>query len=79
MNRRNSNVGNPVGCLVDFEVMAPRQQEATFQVLDRGMESGTAAFVFTTGSIEDILCRHGPSWANRPAQTVISNALQPAA
>jgi hypothetical protein len=73
--RHHANVTNVISGQVADAVMGPRQQKATFQVLDRCLEGNATPSRSTIGSIDNILCRHGPSWAKRPMLTVVSNAL----
>jgi hypothetical protein len=73
---RDMNVGNPMNHVVNHRMMHPRQQETTFQVVDRGVEFDAATGCFATESTEELLGRHGPSWAKRPTRTGIPSVVR---
>ncbi len=47
-----------------MKVMAPRQQETTFQALNRGLKLDRAAGSSTIRVFDRIHDRNGPSWAD---------------
>jgi hypothetical protein len=59
-------------CSVDRDVGDRRQQDTTFQVLERTLEHNTALRGFKTARINSILDRHGPSWAKHATLSVFS-------
>jgi hypothetical protein len=75
-SRNRADLRRPVNNRrVNMAVMGRWQQQTTFQVFDGRLEFDTAACGSTTGLIDDIRGRHGPSWARLPAQTEIQNDL----
>jgi hypothetical protein len=60
---------------VKLDVVHGREQDASFQVLERGPEFDATYSGLAIARIDGILGRHGPSWAKRPTFRVIANAL----
>jgi hypothetical protein len=62
-------------CSVNRDVVDGGEQNPAFQILDRGSKRDATYFSFAIARIDNILGRHGPSWAKRPTLGVFSNAL----
>ena len=61
-----------VGRSVPLSVVERRQQDTAFQVFKGSLEFDTPALQLPIQRFDDILGRHGPSWAKRAAQPAIS-------
>lgn len=70
--RNGSGLRSHMNSGVGSVMVKDRQEQTPFQVFDADRELDAAAGNSTTGLIDDIRGRHGPSWAN---QTVNSHAL----
>jgi hypothetical protein len=60
----NVHMSRPMG----LEAVERRQEHTPFQVLEHGSELDAAQGGFATARSDEILGRHGPSWAKRPRE-----------